>query len=330
MCLNVAPFVSHVRVRGPDSPHAPLLLSLWARVLGAAQVRTGRPRIAYRETLSPSSLPLEVGSFVVDRTVGATDDKPGKRLYAKLGVRVTALGATRGNDDDDNDDEEEEKKKEEDGDDAMVMMRATAAAAAAAEGRYGMNPATVGLSSGAVAGLARLPGGQGQELSEALRSGLLEALAGGPRHGFPVVGLHVEVVSVDGDGDTSASALRLAAEAFVKHLDKFEPGSGVLLQPVMALEVSSPEEKVGNVLSDLTVSRHAAIRGVSVVGAGLGCRHVVSADAPLGTLLGYASGLRSLTSGDGAFSMEYAHHAELDALPPEDTPKAKGQQALEK
>lgn len=90
---------------------------------------------------------------------------------------------------------------------------------------------------------------------------------------------------------------------------------------VMALEVVVPEPSLGSVLTDLTVARQASVKSVASRGAGLAQRHVIIADAPLSNLLGYATSLRSLTAGEGLFTMEYAHHAPLDALPPEDIPK---------
>ena len=151
----------------------------------------------------------------------------------------------------------------------------------------------------------------------------------GPRHGFPLSDLHLEVRSAVSDGDTSPAAVALAAEAFVRHLGRV--AAPELLQPIMGLEVAAPEDKVGAVLSDLTVSRGAAIRGVAVVGGGkLGARHVVSCDAPLAKLLGYATDIRSLTSGEGAFSMEYSHHAPLSELPPEDACRAPQQSEIDK
>jgi elongation factor G len=88
----------------------------------------------------------------------------------------------------------------------------------------------------------------------------------------------------------------------------------------MALEVVVPEPNLGAVLADLTVARQAAVKSVASRGAGLAQRHVVTADAPLAKLLGYATTLRSLTAGEGVFTMEYAHHAPLESLPPEDVP----------
>lgn len=90
---------------------------------------------------------------------------------------------------------------------------------------------------------------------------------------------------------------------------------------VMALEVVVPEPSLGAVLTDLTVARQASVKSVASRGAGLAQRHVIIADAPLSNLLGYATSLRSLTAGEGLFAMEYAHHAPLDVLPPEDVPK---------
>ncbi len=84
-----------------------------------------------------------------------------------------------------------------------------------------------------------------------------------------------------------------------------------------------PEPYVGSVLSDLTVRRSGAVREVSVAGQGdkaaRTSMHVITAEAPLALLLGYATALRSMTSGEASFSMGYSHLAPLDRLPPEDS-----------
>ena len=85
----------------------------------------------------------------------------------------------------------------------------------------------------------------------------------------------------------------------------------------MNVEVVTPEEYLGCVLSDLTVARNAAICEVVSKGQGLSSRHMIHCDVPLARLLGYSTDLRSLTSGEGQFTMQYSHHAEIDAIPEE-------------
>ena len=154
------------------------------------------------------------------------------------------------------------------------------------------------------------------EWAAALEEGFAAACQRGPRHGFPLVGLDITVVACEADApgnDTNAQVLRDAAEALLLHASKST--EVVLLEPMMNVEVTTPEEHLGSVLSDLTVSRTATIREVLTTGQGLAARHVVHCEVPLATLLGYSTDLRSITSGEGQFSMQYSHHAEIEALP---------------
>ena len=89
-----------------------------------------------------------------------------------------------------------------------------------------------------------------------------------------------------------------------------DPAHHLLLEPLMQLDVELPSSFVGDVLSDLTVRRRGQIRDV-IVGED-GQRNSVNALVPLATILGYASNLRSMTQGEGSFSMEYAMHERTD------------------
>eukprot|EP00624_Nannochloropsis_granulata_P006346 evm.model.NODE_4672_length_10586_cov_28.705555.3 len=90
----------------------------------------------------------------------------------------------------------------------------------------------------------------------------------------------------------------------------------VVLEPVMKVEVYAPEASFGSVLSDLTVARRGTVRDVDGRGGGeekdtmvMTGKHVIRADVPLVALLGYATALRSITQGEGGFSMEFSHYA---------------------
>lgn len=140
----------------------------------------------------------------------------------------------------------------------------------------------------------------------ALNDALNDGLQRGPR-GYPIVGLNVTVQSVMKDSDTSPGALRACAVSFLNHM--LRSNSLLLLEPIMHLEVEAPERYVGDILSDLTVERRAH---VGEVNAGVDVKHVIHAEVPLSTMLGYASKLRSMTQGEGTFSTEYSGHQAVD------------------
>lgn len=149
-----------------------------------------------------------------------------------------------------------------------------------------------------------------------LRDSLVSALARGAR-GFPVVGIAVRVVDVRRDGDTSSGALRACASTFIDQLlgrgRKTSVGSGdhshgIVLEPIMTVEVESPEKYLGSILNDLTGVRRGQVERVDSRVQW----SAVTASVPLYTLLGYATSLRSMTQGEGTFSMEYLTHQPVD------------------
>lgn len=140
-----------------------------------------------------------------------------------------------------------------------------------------------------------------------LYEGLHASLGRGPR-GFPVVGLEVTAKAVERDADTTPGAVRACASLFMNDLLTQE-GDRVLLEPVMSVEVELPEKFVGGVLSDLTVQRRAHIRDIV---ANVDQKHIIQAQVPLASMLGYATTLRSMTQGEGAFSAEYDTHLPVD------------------
>ena len=136
----------------------------------------------------------------------------------------------------------------------------------------------------------------------ALLEGIEASLARGPR-GYPVVGLQVTVKSVERDADTTPGAIRACCSII---LDSVLRGPGqALLEPVMALEIEAPSRCVGDVLSDLTVKRRAQVKDLYTSEQD-SANSLVIAHAPLASLLGYATAIRSMTSGEGSFSMEFA------------------------
>lgn len=143
-----------------------------------------------------------------------------------------------------------------------------------------------------------------KEYIPAVHKGLTEAMAEGP-HGFPVVDL--KFILVDGsfhEVDSSEYAFRnCAAQALREALKK---SGTVVLEPVMRVEATVPEDLVGPVVGDLS-----ARRGKLLSIEGKGPLAVVVARAPLAELFGYATALRSLTSGRGTFSMRFDRYEPL-------------------
>ncbi|MEO7760546.1 MAG: elongation factor G [Casimicrobiaceae bacterium] len=145
-----------------------------------------------------------------------------------------------------------------------------------------------------------------REFIPAVQKGLLETLPSGVLAGFPVV--DVKVTLFDGsshDVDSNENAFKMAASIAFK--DGMRKASPVLLEPMMAVEVETPEEKMGDVMGDLS-SRRGMITGMEDIAGGGG--KAVRADVPLGEMFGYSTTLRSLTQGRATYTMEFKHYTE--------------------
>ncbi len=143
-----------------------------------------------------------------------------------------------------------------------------------------------------------------KEFIPAVDKGIRETITGGPLAGFPVVDVKVRLV--DGsyhDVDSSEMAFKLAASmAFKEGFRKADP---VLLEPIMKIEVVTPEDYMGDVMGDLS-RRRGLLRGSDETPSG----KVIDCLVPLGEMFGYATSLRSQTQGRATFSMEFDHYAE--------------------
>jgi elongation factor G len=144
-----------------------------------------------------------------------------------------------------------------------------------------------------------------REYIPAVQKGVQESLSNGVLAGYPVV--DVKVTLFDGsyhDVDSNENAFKMAGSiAFKEGLRKATP---VLLEPIMAVEVETPEDFMGNVVGDLN-SRRGMILGMDDLVAGL---KVVKSEVPLKEMFGYSTTLRSLTQGRATFTMEFKHYAE--------------------
>ena len=144
-----------------------------------------------------------------------------------------------------------------------------------------------------------------KEYVPGVEKGLESVLGSGVLAGFPVVDL--KVMLVDGayhDVDSSALAFEICARAALR--EALQKGSPVLLEPIMKVEVVTPEEYTGSVIGDLN-SRRGQIQGQDVRGNA----NVVNAMVPLANMFGYVSNLRSMSQGRATFTMQFDHYEQV-------------------
>ncbi len=144
-----------------------------------------------------------------------------------------------------------------------------------------------------------------REYIPAVEKGLRDSLPNGVLAGFPVV--DVKVTLFDGsyhDVDSNENAFKMAASMGFK--DGMRKASPVLLEPMMAVEVETPEEKMGDVMGDLS-SRRGMIQGMEDMAGG---GKAIKAEVPLAEMFGYSTTLRSLTQGRATYTMEFKHYSE--------------------
>jgi elongation factor G len=201
-----------------------------------------------------------------------------------------------------------------------VAYRETITRSTTAEGRFVRQTGGRGQFGVANIELTPLPRGQGfdfidgtkggsipREYIPAVEAGVKQALETGILAGYPVI--DVAVTLVDGQYhpvDSSELAFRNAGILAIRQgLDR---GDAVLLEPIMRLEISAPDEQFGDVLGDLN-SRRGQVQGVEPRGK----IQVIRAVLPLAESFGYTTDLRSLTQGRATYSMEFDHYEEVPA-----------------
>ncbi|CAG1001469.1 Elongation factor G [Methylophilaceae bacterium] len=144
-----------------------------------------------------------------------------------------------------------------------------------------------------------------REFIPAVDKGLRETIPSGILAGFPVV--DVKVTLFDGsyhDVDSNENAFKMAASmAFKDGMRKADPA---LLEPIMAVEVETPEEYMGDVMGDLS-SRRGVIQGMEDLPGG---GKAIRAEVPLSEMFGYSTTVRSLSQGRATYSMEFKHYSE--------------------
>ncbi len=144
-----------------------------------------------------------------------------------------------------------------------------------------------------------------REFIPAVQKGIVETVANGVLGGYPVIG--VKVTLVDGsfhEVDSSELAFRIAASMAFK--EAMKSANPVLMEPIMEVEVVTPEEYVGDVMGDLS-SRRGHVEGMEMRGNA----RIVRSFAPLSEMFGYATDLRNKTSGRASYSMQFSHYEEV-------------------
>jgi elongation factor G len=153
---------------------------------------------------------------------------------------------------------------------------------------------------------SRIVGGSvPKEYIPGVEKGLNSVLSSGPLIGFPVVDMKVALI--DGayhDVDSSAIAFEIATRAAMR--EAFETAGAVLLEPMMKVEVTSPEEFVGSVIGDLN-SRRGQIVGTSMRGNA----NIINSLVPLANMFGYINNLRSMSQGRASYTMQFDHYAQV-------------------
>ena len=144
-----------------------------------------------------------------------------------------------------------------------------------------------------------------KEYIPGVEKGLESVLGSGVLAGFPVVDLRVELI--DGayhDVDSSALAFEIASRAALR--EGLRKANSVLLEPIMKVEVVTPEDYTGSVIGDLN-SRRGQIHGQDMRGNA----NVINAMVPLANMFGYVNNLRSMSQGRATFTMQFDHYGQV-------------------
>jgi elongation factor G len=141
-----------------------------------------------------------------------------------------------------------------------------------------------------------------KNMVEAALSTLKDALSSGPILGYPMLDLEVSLLSLElVENQTDEPTVRIAASQALKNA--LAGASPSLMEPIMFLEVTCPEESVGEIMGDLS-SRLGRVEDMNSLQGGF---RVINAKAPLSELFGYSTAIRSQTQGRGTFLMRFDH-----------------------
>jgi elongation factor G len=156
-------------------------------------------------------------------------------------------------------------------------------------------------------------GGVSKEFLPGVEKGLEKVLGSGVLAGFPVVDVKVSLVHLAShEVDSSVLAFEVATRCAL--CEALQKGGSVLLEPIMKVEVVTPEEYTGSAIGDLN-SRRGQIQGQDMRGNA----DVIIAMVPLANMFGYVNTLRSMSEGRAAFTMQFDHYARVP-LPEDDPP----------
>jgi elongation factor G len=145
-----------------------------------------------------------------------------------------------------------------------------------------------------------------REYIPAVEKGVRETLTSGVLAGYPVVDVKVTLFFGSyHDVDSNENAFRMAASMAFK--DGCRKASPVILEPMMAVEVETPEDYAGTVMGDLS-SRRGMVQGMDEIQGGGG--KIIKAEVPLSEMFGYSTSLRSATQGRATYTMEFKHYSE--------------------
>jgi elongation factor G len=160
---------------------------------------------------------------------------------------------------------------------------------------------------GAVQYVDKCPDGKiPEEYRRYIKRSVYEAAASGAKAGYPVIDIQVTLLDGDYHPDRSSETAYRAAAMGALHKCLMD-GDPILLEPIMAVEVETPEDFTGEVLNSLNV-RRATIEGVQKQGQ----LEVISTKVPLKEMFGYTTSLRSVTQGRGTFSMELSQYRHVE------------------
>jgi elongation factor G len=201
----------------------------------------------------------------------------------------------------------------------QVSYRETIRKSARGEGRYVRQTGGRGQYGHCIVEVSPLEPGEGfifenkivggvipKEFIPAVEAGVRESLDSGVLGGYPIVDIKVSLV--DGsyhEVDSSEIAFKIAGSMALRHA--VEKGDPVLKEPIMSVEVITPEAYVGDVMSDINSRRGNIVH----LEAGPGDTRVIRAEVPLAQMFGYATTLRSMTQGRASYTMEPSHYQEV-------------------
>lgn len=187
------------------------------------------------------------------------------------------------------------------------------------EAHCSLELAPIGIDKGVVFSSSLDPSALPKDFLKAVEEGVLESSQNGPLAGFPLTGLKVTLVHAQLNPDTgSAMAFKIAAATgFRAGVRDSRPQ---LLEPIFRLDILTPEEFMGNVIADLN-GRRGKIEGMMARPGGM---QAIVGEAPLSSLFGYATEIRSLTQGRATFSMEFKQYLPVPAKVEQDILKRMG------